>query len=192
VRVVTKAVDMVWYTLTNRHVVTVRYVLPVYLQGLEFHASNAKDTLGVRHDLITSKIKRGGNRKSTCEPRKCSGTFGAMITQNTHECNKRFFGTCKENKEDGLLCFMRPLVNVPDASEHVLYVFYDFETTEGTKPSVRTNEQVPNLVCLQQFCSKCENVWEIEQDCIQCVQRIHSFWEDPVGDMLIYFCEYRP
>ena len=29
------------------------------------------------------------------------------------------------------------------------YVFYDFETTENTKRSVRTNEHVPRLACLQ-------------------------------------------
>ena len=34
-----------------------------------------------------------------------------------------------ENNEVGHLCFMRPLVNVPASSEHVMYVFYDLETT---------------------------------------------------------------
>ena len=72
---------------------------------------------------------------------------------------------------------MRPLVNVPASSERVMYVFYDFETTHNTKLSDRTNEHVPNPVCLQQFCSKCENISDIEQDCIQCCKRIHSFWD---------------
>jgi len=64
---------------------------------------------------------------------------------------------------------MRPLVNVPASSEHVLYVFYDFETTQDTKRSDTSNEHVPNLVCLQQFCSKCENISDIEQ--------LHSVWK---------------
>ena len=38
------------------------------------------------------------NKKSACEIRRCCGTCGAMITQNTNECNKRFCATCKENK----------------------------------------------------------------------------------------------
>jgi len=42
---------------------------------------------------------------------------------------------------------MRPVNNVPESSEHVLYVFYDFETTQDTKRSDMTNEHVPNLVC---------------------------------------------
>ena len=70
--------------------------------------------------------------------------------------------------------------------------FRFFETTQDTKHSDRTTEHVPNLVCLQQFCSKCENISEIEQDCIQCGKRIHSFWDGPVGDMLSYLCESRP
>jgi DNA polymerase III alpha subunit (gram-positive type) len=87
---------------------------------------------------------------------------------------------------------MRITVNVPASSEHVLYIFYDFETTQDTNRSDRTNEHVPNLVCLQQFCSKCENISDIEQDCIQCGKHIHSFWDDTVGDMLSYLCESRP
>jgi len=32
---------------------------------------------------------------------------------------------------------------------------------------------------------------DIDQDCIQC-RRKHTFWDDPVGDMLSYLCESRP
>jgi len=81
------------------------------------------------------KKKTQAKRKSACELHKCCDTCGALITQNTHECNKRFCTTCKENKVAGHLCFMRPLVNVPASSERVLYVFYDFEKTQDTKRS---------------------------------------------------------
>jgi polyferredoxin len=80
---------------------------------------------------------------------------------------------------------MRSLVNVPASSKRVLYVFYDFETTQDTKRSNRTNEHVPNLVCLQ-LCSKCENISDIEQDCIQCGKHIHAFWDDTMGYKLSY------
>ena len=80
----------------------------------------------------------------------------------------------------------------PSSSESVMYVFYDFYTAQDTKRSDRTNEHVPNLVCLQQFCSKCENTSDIRQDCIQCGIRIHSFLDDHVRDMLSYLCESRP
>jgi hypothetical protein len=82
-------------------------------------------------------------------------------------------------------------VNAPDSSERVLYVFYDIETPQYTKLSDKPNEHVPILVCLQQLCSKCDNISDIEQDCIQCGKRIHSFLDDPVGDMLSYLCESR-
>ena len=87
---------------------------------------------------------------------------------------------------------MRPLLNVPVSNEHVLYVFDYFEMTQYTKRSDRKNEHVPNIVYLQQFCSKCENISDIEQHCIQCGDLIHSYWDDPVGDMLSYLCESRP
>jgi len=61
------------------------------------------------------------------------------------------FVTCKENKVVGHLCFMRPLVNMPVSSEHLLYVLYDLETTQDTKRSDRKNEHERNLVCLQLF-----------------------------------------
>jgi len=50
---------------------------------------------------------------------------------------------------------------------------------------------VPNLVCVQQFCSRCENVEDGEVS-VRCGKRNHSFWEDPVGDLLSYLCEPRP
>jgi len=56
-RIATKAVDVAWNTPANRHVSTVWYVLLVYMRGLEFHAPCARDTIGVRHVSINTKIK---------------------------------------------------------------------------------------------------------------------------------------
>lgn len=36
-------------------------------------------------------------------------------------------------------------------SDVILYVFYDFETTQNTEYSARATLHVPNLVCAQQF-----------------------------------------
>ena len=82
------------------------------------------------YDNHKKKIQGKRQKKSACELRKFCGTCGGLITHTKHECNKRFFATCYENKEVGHLSFMRPLVNVPASSEHMLYVFYDFETTQ--------------------------------------------------------------
>jgi len=62
---------------------------------------------------------------------------------------------------------MRPLRNEPASCERVLYVFYDFETTQDTRLNDTTSVHVPNFVCLQQFCSICESIPDIDQDCIQ-------------------------
>jgi len=87
---------------------------------------------------------------------------------------------------------MRPLKKVlPSAGDKVLYVFYDFETTQNKWYSDKTTLHVPDLVCLQQFCSRCEYA-EDAGDCVTCGKREHSFWADPVGDMLSYLCELRP
>jgi hypothetical protein len=41
-------------------------------------------------------------------------------------------------------------------SDNVLFMFYDFETTQDTKFSENAIEHIPILVCVQQFCSTCE------------------------------------
>ena len=87
---------------------------------------------------------------------------------------------------------MQPLKNVLPSSDGVLYVFYDFETTQNTRYSEKAKVHVPNLVCIQQFCSRCDSVDDCEQKCEQCGIRKHSFWDDPVGDLLSYLCESRP
>ena len=54
---------------------------------------------------------------------------------------------------------MRPLEDVlPANAEMVLYVFYDFETTQNKSYSDTAKAHLPNLVCVQQFCTSCEDV----------------------------------
>jgi hypothetical protein len=68
-------------------------------------------------------------------------------------------------------------------NNNILYVFYDFETTQNKRYSEKATVHVPNLVCLQQFCLRCEGIADIDEDCEQCGVLWHSFWEDPVGDL---------
>jgi len=51
---------------------------------------------------------------------------------------------------------MQPLENEFPRSDNVLFVFYDFETTQDTKFSENANEHIPILDCIQHFCSACE------------------------------------
>ena len=68
---------------------------------------------------------------------------------------------------------------------------YDFETTQDTKFSDSATEHIPNLVCLQQFCARCEMQPDISVDCERCGKRRHSFYDEHVGDLLSYLCAPR-
>lgn len=97
------------------------------------------------------------------------------------------------DREVGHLCYMAPLLDVVAPSDKTLFVFYDFEACQNKKFTSTATEHVPNLVCVQQFCSMCENVENINQDCRRCGPRKHTFWEeDPVGDFISYLCMRRP
>jgi len=141
---------------------------------------------------FTKHKLRASNRKSVCERKRCCEMCGWFVTHEKHECNKRFCDTCKENKEIGHLCYMRPLKDaLASASDKVLYVFYDFETSQNTEYADEAKLHVPNLVCLQQFCSRCEEVEDV-CDCMRCGTRKHSFWQYPVVELLSYLSEPRP
>ena len=61
---------------------------------------------------------------------------------------------------------MRPLKDAfHPAGDKVLYVFYDFETSQITDNADEAKLHVPNLVCVQQFCSRCEDA-EDARDCV--------------------------
>jgi hypothetical protein len=51
---------------------------------------------------------------------------------------------------------------------------------------------VPNLACVQQFCTSCEAEQDIDKDCEKCGKRKHTFWGDPVKDLLKYLFEKCP
>jgi len=89
-------------------------------------------------------------------------------------------------------CFMQPLKNELLRSDEVLFVFYDFETTRDTKLSENANEHIPILACARHFCTACEMLDDVEMACDRCGRRRHSFYDDPLGDLLSYLCEPRP
>jgi len=131
----------------------------------------------------TNKLKKD---KTVCEQnRNCAKCNGLLDPTRKHECFKSFCDNCQKNREYGHLCYSEQLPK----SDDVLFVFYDFETTQDTRISDSATLNVPNLVCLQQFCSQCEMQADIDTDCEGCGRRRHSFWEDPVGDLLSHLCE---
>jgi hypothetical protein len=87
---------------------------------------------------------------------------------------------------------MAPLTAEMPSSDKVLYVFYDFETTQNKKVTESATIYVPNLVYVQQFYTLCEEEPNNGQDRERYGKRKHTFWEDPVGDLLTYLCKPRP
>ena len=114
------------------------------------------------------------------------------MTKKNHECFKPYCANCNQNMEINHLRYMQPLKNeLPSADD--VFVFCDFETTQDTKINESAKLHVPILVCLHQFCTACDMRDEDdEQDCARCGKRRHSFFEEPVGDLLSYLCEPRP
>jgi hypothetical protein len=86
---------------------------------------------------------------------------------------------------------MQPLKHVPPSDNRVMLVFYDFETTQDTQYSNTAGLHVHNFVCIQQFCSRCESSENVDEVCTLCGKLKHSFWENPVGDLLSYLCQDR-
>ena len=82
---------------------------------------------------------------------------------------------------------MRPLKDVlPPNANNVLYVIYVFEATQNKRYPETAKAHVPNLVCMQLFCARCELKEDVSIDCERCGKRKHAFWNDTVGDLLSY------
>ena len=130
-------------------------------------------------------------KRSVCERKRCCANCVWLVTHGNHECNKRFCGNCKQNRDVDHLYYMRPLKDVlPTAGDKVIYVFYDFETTKNTRYAEKATLHVPDNVCVQTYCAHCVDVEE--EDCMRCGKRKHSFWDDPFGYILTGLSEPRP
>jgi hypothetical protein len=92
----------------------------------------------------------------------CAQSGNGVSPRTKHECLKRFCEYCKKHRETCQLCYMLLLANKLPRSENMLFVFYDFETMQDTRLTDSATLHVPNLVCLQQFCSRCENEADID------------------------------
>jgi len=86
---------------------------------------------------------------------------------------------------------MRPLVNELPRIDKLLFVFYYFESTQDTMISDSATVHIPNMVCLHQFCSHCENEPDIDAGCVRCGKGRHAFFDYPVGDLMTYLCKQR-
>ena len=85
---------------------------------------------------------------------------------------------------------MAPLSDRAPRNDKILLVFYDFETKQNAKCTDTWFERVPNLVWVQKSCAMCKD--EADVDNQRCSKRKHSFWTDPVGDLISYTFKFRP
>jgi hypothetical protein len=84
------------------------------------------------HRCFANHKECSSNKKSICERRRNCTKCGALVARGNHECNKFYCKICSQNRDVGHLCYMRPLKDVlPANADNVLYIFYDFETTEN-------------------------------------------------------------
>ena len=116
-------------------------------------ACNRKFRIRQCYDKLKDNKVRG---KTVCEHKKNCAACGCLLTNKKHEFNKPYCAKCKQNMEIGHLCYMLTLKNELPRSDNVLFVFYDFETTQDTEVSDSATLHVPNLVYFQRFCTQCE------------------------------------
>ena len=128
-------------------------------------------------------------RKKLSEQKRNCINCGILLTDKKQESYNHFCTNCMQNGKICHLCCMRTLSNELPRSDNVLFVFYDFESTQDTRFTDSATQHVPNLVYLQQFCSLCETREDIDEDCERCDKRKHSFFEEYVGDLLTHLCE---
>jgi hypothetical protein len=98
-----------------------------------------------------------------------------------------------QKRDVGHVSIIRPLKDLlPSNANNVLYVFYNFETTQNLTYSDTAKEHVPNFVRVKRFWSRGEKMENFIIDCKRCGRRRHYYWNDPVGDHLTYLCEPCP
>jgi len=119
----------------------------------ESPAPNVTDTLGANS---VSRNTSSAPRKSLWTQEMLS-LCGVLRTIVKHECSKQFCEICKQNRQVGHLSYVRPLKDVlPTNADKVLYVFYDFVTTQNKRYSDTAKANETKLICVQQFCARCE------------------------------------
>ena len=130
--------------------------------------------------------------KLVCQWRQVCRNFSFTVTSDsTHECFKKFCDYCCKNQPSDHVCYVPPLKPIK-LSDRFLYVFFNTECTQDLERDDGAFVHVPNLICAQQICSKCEEVYDMNVDCEQCGKRTHVFWQEPVGKFIDYLWQYRP
>jgi len=130
--------------------------------------------------------------KLVCQWKQVCRNCSYLVTADSkHECNKTFCTNCNKKQPSGHFCYVAPLT-ASKLSDKYMYVFFDTECTQDLARDDGSFGHIPNLLCAQQMCSKCQAMDDMEFDCDQCGKRTHVFWEDSVGKFIDYLRLSRP
>ena len=86
-----------------------------------------------------------------------------VTSDNKHECFKRFCSKCNKLQPSGHLFYVAPL-KPSKLANRFLYVFFDTECTQDLERCDGSFENIPNLICAQQLCTKCEAADDLSVD----------------------------
>ena len=137
---------------------------------------------------MTLKVKS----KLVCQWRQVCRNCSYLATgYSKHECNKTFCTNCNKKQPSGHFFYVTPLTD-SKLSDKYMYVIFDTECTQYLARDDGSFGHIPNLICAQQMCSKCQAMDDMEIDCDQCGKCTHVFWEDPVGKFIDYLRLSRP
>jgi hypothetical protein len=68
-------------------------------------------------------------------------------------------------------CYVAPLKH-SKLTDTFMHVFFDTDCTQDLDKRDGSFEHIPNLICAQEMCSKCEAVDDLNVYCEQCGKRI--------------------
>ena len=103
--------------------------------------------------------------KLVCQWRQvCRNCNFSITTDFKHECFKNFCTYCNKKQPSGHFCYVAPLKPSRHSNKY-MFVFFDTECIQYLDKCDGSFEHVPNLLCAQQMCSKCETYEDMNIDC---------------------------
>lgn len=122
--------------------------------------------------------------KTTCNKYRicgeCYAPYAVRLNQ-PHTCGEKFCNICNGMRDINHLCYMAPSKKVAKnrnkRSEKILYVFYDFESTQSESYSEIDGASLhkANLCAAQQTCDSCSDSDDISIPCVSCGPRQFTF-----------------
>jgi hypothetical protein len=113
---------------------------------------------------LTLKVKS----KLVCQWKQVCPNCSYLVKGDAkHECNKRFCYYCNKKQPSDHFCYVATLTP-SKLSDKYMYVFFDTKCTQDLTRNDGTFGHIPNLICVQQMCSECQSMNDMETDCEQC------------------------